>query len=102
MNMRIATHAARLLPSGSGWFLASRTSNTAALSTKSGYRSASPNPAAGAYNAESARFRLVTFVIVYDVEPGDPSDDRQIVSEIEVLDPHFARRSSNSRSCSMI
>jgi hypothetical protein len=33
---RSATHAARLLPSGSGWLRASRTASTAALSTKSG------------------------------------------------------------------
>ena len=31
-----STHAALLLPSGSGWFRASRTTSTAALSTKSG------------------------------------------------------------------
>jgi photosystem II stability/assembly factor-like uncharacterized protein len=35
-NSRSATHAQRLFPSGSGWFFASRTSSTAALSTKSG------------------------------------------------------------------
>ncbi len=68
-NIRIDTHAARLLPSGSGWFLFSRTSNTAALSTKSGYMSTSPNPAAGAWSAESAPDRRVTFARVMRSRP---------------------------------
>src|SRR5205823_1583586 len=44
-------HATRLLPSGSGWFFACRTIKAAPLSTKSGWNSVSPNPAAGACNA---------------------------------------------------
>jgi hypothetical protein len=36
MKIRSAIHAARSLPSGSGWFLARRTARTAAFSTKSG------------------------------------------------------------------
>ena len=36
------------------------------------------------------------------VESGDLGRDGDIVSEVEVLDGHLARRSSNSRSSSMI
>lgn len=57
MNTRSDAQAARLLPSGRGWFLASQAMSTATWLTKSGYSSRPEKPAIGACSAESARAR---------------------------------------------
>src|SRR2546426_10582801 len=65
----------------------SRRHRHTALSTKSGYRSVSPEPAAGAWRAESARDSFVTR-IRGQVETGDLGGDGQVFGEVEILDAH--------------
>jgi hypothetical protein len=100
--MRIETHEARLLPSSRGWFFASRTNSTAALSTKSGEEVKVAEPRRWRVQCGVREVEVGHLRDCDDIESGDVGCDREVVGEVEVLDGHFARRSRSSRSCSMI
>jgi len=98
MNNRNATHAARLFPSGSGWFFASLTNEDRGFVHEVGVELRVAEPGRGGVECGVGEVEFRGANQRADAEAGDFRCDRQVVDEVEVLDAHFASRSSSSRS----
>jgi hypothetical protein len=101
-NSRRVTHAARLLPSSSGWFLANPDQEHSGLVDEV-WVEVLVTPASGRRMEGGVR-EVGLHAGQYDsrLGPGDSAGDGEVIGEVWILDRHLDSRSSNSRSSSMI